>query len=318
MSFFRRIFETLREYYETKPPHPWWPEEPLEVIIGAVLVQGTTWKSVNRVLEEFRLRNLLDFQRIFELDDEELVNLIRPVGFHTKKTKRLKEITRLFLERSHGRTEHFFARDIDLIRSELLSISGIGPGTADNILLYAGKIPIYMVDPFTTRILIRHGVVSSHAKNSEIQHLIHQELTPDEEPYGAKLFRDFQSLLVRLGRDFCDKSTPDCQMCPLNAFLPEEGPIGLEKQTRAASKVKRQSVPKTEPAALSQPKPVEELVLDETERKIVEQFGEEPILIDSIIHTTGLSVPVVRATIAILEMKKILRQVEGNQVRRIR
>lgn len=315
MSVFREIFETLREHYVRQPPMPWWPDDPLEVVVGAVLVQGTTWKSVARVLEMLKNQGFLDFHRLVGIEPETLAEQIRPVGFHTKKAARIKEIARLFLDRSGGDIEKFFARDIESVRRELLGISGIGPGTADNILLYAGKIPIYMVDTFTTRLLIRHGIVGPHAKESEIQELIHRELTPDEEPYGARLFHDFQAFVVRLGRDFCGKTEPKCSECPLRRFLPEDGVIGVKEAVR--QKVDRPIRTITPLVAPSPPKPVEELELDDLERQIVERLDLEPVPIDSIIQSTGLPIHLIRAKIAILEIRKIVRQVEGNRVRRV-
>ena len=320
MSILRQIFETLREHYATEPDYLWWPENPIEVILGAVLVQGTTWKSVNLVLDELRAKDLLDFQKITCQTDEQLATLIRPVGFQTKKATRIKALASLLLERSEGDLDRYFARDVDTIRRELLSISGIGPGTADNILLYAGQVPIYMVDTFTSRVLIRHGIVNPLANEAQIQELIHRELTPDEEPYGAKLFQKMQELLVRLGRDFCDKSRPDCFHCPLNVLLPEGGAIGLA--TKPASKPTPQPKPTPLPAqklpvSPPQPKPTEPLDLNETEQKIVDAIGESPVPIDEVVLAVQLPVHIVRATIAVLQMKKIVCQVEGNQVKRL-
>ncbi len=325
MSVFREIFETLRDFYAAKAPQDWWPDDPVEVVIGAVLVQGTTWKSVARVLKTLKQQGLLDFQRLLEADEEALAEIIRPVGFHAKKAKRLRDISQLFLDRSNGNIDQFFARDADAVRQELLTISGIGPGTADNILLYAGKVPIYMVDPFTTRLLVRHGIVGPHAGEREIQELIHRELTPDEEPYGAQLFCDFQALVVRLGRDFCAKTGPKCLECPLKSFLrglPEETLAEMPANAARSRPARPRSAPQHRYAssgsqpATPPPRPVEELILDDMERQIVEQLGTEPLPIDSIVQLTGLPIHLVRAKIAILEMRRIVRQVEGNRVRR--
>ena len=318
MSILRQIFETLREYYAAKPDYLWWPENPIEVIIGAVLVQGSTWKSVDKVLNEFRTQELLDFQKIVQQTDEQLATLIRPVGFQTKKAQRIRAVAGLILERSGGDLDRYFARDVEVIRRELLSISGIGHGTADNILLYAGQVPIYMVDTFTVRVLMRHGIADLHANELQIQELVHRELTPDEEPYGAKLFQKMQEFLVRLGRDFCDKSRPDCLHCPLNCYLPEGGARGiLERPVRNALQQARATVtPQKVP--VSAPKPIEiPSDLNETERKIVEAIGTESIPIDSVVAAVQLPVHIVRATIAVLQMKKLVCQVEGNQVRRM-
>ena len=316
MSILRQIFETLREYYAAKSDYLWWPQNPIEVIFGAILVQGSTWKSVDTVLNELRSKELLDFKKIVWLTDEELAALIRPVGFQTKKAARIKAVAQLLLERCEGDLDRYFARDIDVIRRELLSISGIGHGTADNILLYAGQVPVYMVDTFTSRVLVRHGIADSHANEVQIQELIHRELTPDEEPYGAKLFQKMQELLVRLGRDFCDKSRPDCFHCPLNIYLPEGGGQGgAEKSAPKQAQPTRMSAAPHKPSVQAA-KPVEALELNETERKIVEAIGTEPVPIDNVIAQVQLPVHIVRATIAVLQMKKVVCQVEGNQVRR--
>jgi endonuclease-3 related protein len=315
MSILRQIFETLREYYAAKPDYLWWPENPVEVILGAILVQGSTWKSVDKVLNEFRAKELLDFQKIVCQTEEQLTELIRPVGFQAKKAPRIRAVAQLILERSEGDLDRYFARDPDVIRRELLSISGIGPGTADNILLYAGHVSVYMVDPFTIRVLIRHGIVAPRTNETQIQELIHQELTPDESPYGAKLFQQMQELLVRLGRDFCDKSSPDCFHCPLNIYLPDGGAIGLA--AKHTPQPKKTPAPQPQRTQQPVPKTTETLDLNDTERKIFEAVGEEPMPIDEVVLMTQLPVHIVRATIAILQMKRVVCQVEGNQVRRV-
>ena len=325
MSILRQIFDTLQEYYEAKDDYPWWPENPIEVILGAVLVQGSTWNNVAKVLQQFQANDLLDFHKIVRLTDEELITLIRSVGFQTKKAPRIKALAQLIQDQSGGDLEHYFARDADTIRRELLSISGIGHGTADNILLYAGQVPIYMVDPFSTRILTRHGIAPLHTNETKMQELIHSELSPDEEPHGVKLFQKMQEYLVRLGRECCDKSRPDCWCCPLSIYLPEGGAIGIEaKRLSDANKDRnnKKTIEKGRPGNSEQTappiKPVEPVELNETERKIVETIGEGPIPIDDVVIQVQLPVHIVRATIAVLQMKRVVCQVEGNQVQRSR
>ena len=313
MSIFRTIFDLLHEHYERQPPQAWWPEVPLEVVVGAVLVQGATWRSVDKVLADLRDRNLLDFTRLRELGDTELETLIRSVGFQTKKARRLKDLADLFLDRFDGNLERFFAQDGNTVRKELLSISGIGSGTADNIMLYAGKLPIYMVDAYTVRLLQRHGIIGLTAKESDIQQLIHKELTPDEEPYGTKLFCDFQALVVRLGRDFCYKSQPACDTCPLYELLPPGGAIGIGIRLTSSKSRSLSSTPSPAPSSLP---PIEELGLDDRERRIVEIIGDQTMSIDELITASELPAHLVRATIAMLEMRRVVQQVEGNRVRR--
>ncbi len=317
MSILRQIYDRLKEHYGNQPPAPWWPEDPLEVVVGAVLVQGSTWKSVDRVLENLRSKNLLDFRRIREIGLEELETEIRSVGFQSRKAKRLKDLAVLFLDRFDGRLERFFARDVNSVRKELLSVSGIGAGTADNIMLYAGNLPIYMVDPYTSRILVRHGIVSPTARESDVQRIIHAELTPDEEPYGAKLFGEFQAFVVRLGRDFCDKSRPACDVCPLYDFLPPDGAVGIGEKALSIVSVRERKEPAPRHVVVeTKLKPIDELGLSDSERKIVELIDGETKPIDVVIHASGLPAHLVRANIAMLEMRKILQQVEGNMVRR--
>jgi len=333
MSILRQIFETLREYYAAEPDYQWWSNNPIEVILGAVLVQASTLRNAGKVLNEFREKELLDLQKIVRLTDEELASLIRPVGFQMKKAVRIKALFQFILEHSGGDLDRYFARDADLIRRELLSISGIGDVTADNILLYAGQVPVYMVDTFTRRILIRHGIASPHANETQIQELIHRELTPDEEPYGAKLFQKMQELLVRLGRDICDKSRPDCLHCPLCIYLPEGGALGIPQKPSPQKTSPRRpqpiapppttetaggtetAIPQTPPVSL--PKPAAIPGLNETEQKIADAVGEKPIPIDDVVVKVQLPVHIVRATIAVLQMKKVVCQVAGNQVRRV-
>jgi endonuclease-3 related protein len=317
MSILRQIFETLHEYYATKPDYPWWSDNPIEAILSAILVQGSTWKSVDKVLDEFRMQELHDFNKIVQQTEEQLVNLIRPVGFQTKKAARILAVAQLILEQSDGDLDCFFARDVDIIRRELLSISGIGHSTADNILLHAGQVPIYMVDTFTMRVLMRHGIVNSYANETQIQELVHRELTPDEEPYGAKLFQKMQEYLIRLSRDFCDKSRPDCFHCPLHLYLPDGGALGVSvKSVPNASQSKRPpAVPPKPPAQKVKPEDMPDL--NDTERQIIAAISEEPIPIDDVVAAVKLPVHIVRATIAVLQIKKLACQVEGNRVRRM-
>ncbi|MDR2643212.1 MAG: hypothetical protein LBC74_10500 [Planctomycetaceae bacterium] len=369
MSVIRQIYDTLCEHYDMQPLVNSWLNNPLDVIIGSVLVQGSTWRVVVKVLNLLRERSLLSFQAIVDVDDELLSGLIRSAGFQVKKTKRLKDIARIFLNYGNGNINTFFARDIDQVRQELLKVSGLSPRTVDNIILYAGKLPIYVVDPYTARIFRRHEIVSAWASDADIQQFIHFELVPDEEPYGAKLFSELQTFMVKLGRTCCGIPQPDCSQCPLAILLPATGvrninipdeptipPIAVILANRLRLKTDRPKIPElttvqsesitpttkkqktnkkesvTPPQVKTQQKiitntqnknqtqqlqskePSKDLKLSDVEKQIVEKIGLEPVQIDLIVQATQLPVHIVRATIAILEMKKILQQVEGNRV----
>ncbi|MDR2171747.1 MAG: hypothetical protein LBP59_16510 [Planctomycetaceae bacterium] len=380
MSVIRKIYETLLEYYEIQPFLRDWLSDPVELIIGAVIVQGTTWRVGIKVLNLLRERSLLGFRSILSADDALLSDLIRPVGFYLKKAKRLKEISRLFLDFGDGNVNTFFARDVDRVRQDLLRVQGISPGTVDNIILYAGKLPIYVVDLYTARVFFRHEIVPAEASNADIQQIIHFELVPDEEPYGAKLFSEFQTCMVKIGQTYCDVQNPNCGQCPLAVLLPPTGARNInipeeptiqttpviianklklkqnrpklyeltpeqlpkiisvtKKQTKqiTQSQIKQPQItnqknnknyskntqntnsPIQQTAPIQQQQqqqPIITLQLNDMERQIVECIGNEPVQIDLIVQSTKLPVHLVRATIAILEMKKILRQVEGNKV----
>jgi endonuclease-3 related protein len=372
MSIIRKIYDTLREHYDTQPIVNSWLDNSTEVIIGAILAQGTTWKIVVKILDLLRARSLLSFRAIADADDKLLSNLISSAGFQIKKTKRLKDIAELFLSCGNGNVNTFFARDIDQVRQELLKVQGMNPGTVDNIILYAGKLPIYVVDTYTMRIFLRHEIVPSDTNSADIQQLIHFELTPDEEPYGAELFSEFQTFMIKLGKTCCGIPQPDCSHCPLAVLLPATGarninipdevtiqtvPVILAKKlklkpdrpkipeltptqlqstllatkkqttTKKSPQPQQKIIPQNtnphtvnKPIAVKQDQPQQkstaELKLNDTEKLIVEQIGYEPTQIDLLVQSTKLPIHVVRATIAVLEMRKILRQVEGNRVER--
>lgn len=407
MSIIRKIYDTLCEHYDAQPVSKSWLNNPIEVIVGAILVQGSTWRVVSKILNLLRDRSLLTFHAIAEINESALSDLISSAGSRMKKAKRLKDIAQLFLNNGNGNINTFFARDIDQVRRELLKVNGISPGTVDNIILYAGKLPIYVVDPCTARIFLRHEIVPASASDADIQQLIHFELIPDDEPYGAKLFSEFQTLMVKIGQMFCTIPIPDCSRCPLAVLLPITGARNVniqgertiqsvsvilanklklksnrpkiheltsvqlqplisvtKKQQSDIKKSKSQSQPKiisknsnanvytnantsssssTNNAAeiksnsyktaadisdidISQTapkldqtnqKPDIMLNLNDMEKRIVEQIGCEPVQIDLLVESTKLPIHIIRATIAILEMRKILRQVEGNRVERI-
>ncbi len=193
-------------------PQDWWPaESPFEVAVGAILTQNTAWKNVEKALSNIRERGLLDPHALLRLKDEELARLIRPAGYYNIKSKRLKS----FLEWLNGRT----GGDIELLkevetwklREELLGIKGIGPETADSILLYALEKPVFVVDAYTIRALSRHDIIDQEAGYHQVQ-----ELFMDNLPVDAALFNEFHALFVALGKDHCRARRPVCNSCPVS------------------------------------------------------------------------------------------------------
>ncbi len=200
-------------------PQHWWPgESALEVTIGAVLTQNTSWKNVEAALDNLRAAGLLSFEELHGLASEELESLIRPAGYYRVKARRLRNLLDFIAQEYGGSLDAMFATELHALREQLLGINGIGPETADSILLYAGQLPIFVVDAYTARVLKRHGWIEPEADYHAMQELFHDQLEAD-----VNLFNEYHALIVRVGKEFCRKQ-PCCQECPLAELLPEGGP----------------------------------------------------------------------------------------------
>ncbi|HEX4147572.1 MAG TPA: endonuclease III domain-containing protein, partial [Pirellulales bacterium] len=192
---------------------------PFEALIEAVLGQNSNRKNVERVVENLREAGVLDAQRLHALPDDELEELMRPAGHSRLKVRRLRNLLALLIERYDGSPEQMFAAGLETLRGELLEINGIGPETADSILLYAGKLPSFVVDMNVQRVLKRHGLLDYFADSEQIKGEVESSLEPD-----AALYQEFHALLERVGEEHCRK-TPKCDGCPLEDLLPEGGPL---------------------------------------------------------------------------------------------
>jgi endonuclease-3 related protein len=188
----------------------WWPgDSPLEIIVGAILTQNTTWRNVERAIAAIKEREFLNISFFIETDDQTLADLIRPSGYYNVKTKRLKAFFRFLMEKYNGSLEEMFNRDQPMLRAQLLKVNGIGEETADSILLYAGEKPVFVVDAYTKRILNRHGLIEEKATYGEIQRLFMKHL-----PHEVPLYNQYHALIVQTGKEYC-KKTPLCHACPL-------------------------------------------------------------------------------------------------------
>jgi endonuclease-3 related protein len=220
-NVYRRVYRRLLEAFG---PQQWWPgESPFEVMVGAVLTQNTNWKNVERAIDNLREADLLDPRALYDVPPEELEELIRPAGYFRLKTRRLRSLLQLLVERYDGSLEKMFAVDPATLRNELLGVHGIGPETADSILLYAGEIPSFVVDTYTHRILSRHGWIGFDADYHAIRDHMQSSL-----PEDVSLYNEYHALLVRLGKDYCRKSNPKCDQCPLSEMLPASGPLAAD------------------------------------------------------------------------------------------
>ncbi|MGL6225815.1 MAG: hypothetical protein ACRC10_04215 [Thermoguttaceae bacterium] len=238
MLVLREMFAIMREYYQNRSEQEWWSDDPLKVIVGAILVPGTSWPNVARVLDSLKRKNLLNFQQLLEIDVSLLEEIIRPVGFQQRKAPTIKETIRFLHARCLGNLTVYFQGDTDLIRSELLKLGGIGPKTADNILLYAGNQRVYSVDKHTIRIFLRHGIIGERTKEAAVKELIAESFAGTSEEV-TDCYNEFQALITRISRDFCSKTKPDCRTCPLSAVLPEKGPLHCQFEAVSQNRLRK-------------------------------------------------------------------------------
>jgi len=216
----RSLGRLLRELYQILwdafGPQGWWPgETPLEVALGAILTQNTNWRNVARVIAGLKNAGLLDPRALRQLPDAELAGRLRPAGYYNVKTRRLRNFL-AFLARHQDSMAVLAQEDLDTLRPALLGLQGIGPETADSILLYALDKPTFVVDTYTFRILSRHGLLPEACSYEELRRLFMDHLSPEVPRY-----QEYHALLVKLGKEFC-RPQPRCEVCPLNGW-PEVG-----------------------------------------------------------------------------------------------
>jgi endonuclease-3 related protein len=204
----RAIYETLNAYFGDLH---WWPgDSPFEVIVGAILTQNTAWRNVESTISKLKSEDCLCPDVIFAIDERNLADLIRPAGYYNIKTRRLKAFIRFLYEEYRGDLNCMFAEDLWYLRGKLLTVKGIGEETADSILLYAGNKPVFVIDAYTRRILLRHKIIREDATYKEIQNLFMNDL-----PQSVPLYNQYHALLVKTGKFFCNRN-PRCDECPLS------------------------------------------------------------------------------------------------------
>jgi endonuclease-3 related protein len=210
------IYEALHTAFG---PQGWWPgDSAVEIVVGAVLVQNTSWRNVEHALRNLRERDLFDFEQLLALEHAELERLIQPAGFYRVKARRLRNLLDFLVASHEGSLENLFALPLAEARRQLLGVNGVGPETADSILLYAGGLPLFVVDAYTRRVLVRHGWLPPGARYDEMQRLFHAQLPPNPQ-----IFNEYHALIVRLGHHYC-RARPQCEGCPLACHLPRSGP----------------------------------------------------------------------------------------------
>jgi len=190
----------------------WWPADTMfEVIIGAVLTQNTSWHNVEIAVGGLKKNGLLTPEAILDVRTPRLARIIKSSGYHRVKARRLKETAAFIMKESGGDLEEFRLKNTSVLRKDLLGVNGIGPETADSILLYAFGKPVFVVDAYTKRIFSRHGIIEESASYPEVQELVHGNF-----PRKMKALNQLHALIVETGKRFCGKRKMDCGMCPLN------------------------------------------------------------------------------------------------------
>lgn len=196
-------------------PQHWWPaESPFEVMIGAILTQNTNWRNVEKALDNLRSASLLSAHALSSLPAPLLAEYIRPAGYYNIKAARIHNLLALINSKHDGKLEKLLAQPLPILRAELLAVKGIGPETADSIVLYAANLPTFVVDAYTWRVLSRHALIDEKTSYHEMQAVFMDNL-----PHEAALFNEYHALLVQVGKHFCKKKRPECAFCPLHALL---------------------------------------------------------------------------------------------------
>jgi len=218
------ISEQLTEIYQLLldrfGPQHWWPgETQFEIITGAILTQNTAWPNVEKAIDNLKAANLLTPEKLRKMQTPKLAEFIKPAGYFNIKAKRLKNFLAWLFEHYDGQLTNLQGVSTSRLRTELLAIKGVGPETADSILLYAFDREIFVVDAYTARVAVRHGLLEPPVDYDQLQLLFQANL-----PADTRLFNEFHALLVRLGKEFC-RPKPKCDNCPLEK-LPHNLEIG--------------------------------------------------------------------------------------------
>ncbi len=210
---FHHLLASLRGHHG---PQHWWPAEtPFEVMVGAVLTQNTAWTNVERAIANLRARRLLDAEAILAVPAEELADAIRPSGYFNIKAQRLRNLCAAYVE--EGGHSGLARLDTAALRDRLLAVNGVGPETADDIVLYAFSRPVFVIDAYTRRILSRLGWIGGDEPYDELQGMVESVLTDD---VGA--LNELHALFVAHGKEIC-RPRPRCEGCPLHTDCPQLG-----------------------------------------------------------------------------------------------
>lgn len=233
-----RLRDVYRRLFHRYGPQGWWPGDgPFEVIVGAILTQSAAWSNVEKALANLKAAGVLSVEGIGGLDERELAKLLRPSGYFNQKARKLQAFVSMLEERWAGDLEALLATPVEAFRPLLLSVHGIGPETADSILLYAAGRPVFVIDAYTRRVFGRLGLVPGgdgaregarlrSAGGSTPGYEVWRRWFEGELPPDVALFNEYHALIVRLAKEHCRK-TPICEGCPLYQVCPTGQELSL-------------------------------------------------------------------------------------------
>lgn len=193
-------------------PRKWWPAETtFEVIVGAILTQSVAWRNVEKAINSLKQAGLLDIKALYSADTEAVAQLIVPTLYFRMKARKLKSFVNLLVDKYRGSLPGLFNQEMSKLREELLAVYGVGPETADSIILYAAEKPIFVVDAYTKRIFQRLGLFKDDIDYAGMQNFFMTNL-----PADTYLYNEYHALIVGIGNQFCTNKNPACHRCPLN------------------------------------------------------------------------------------------------------
>ena len=227
-GIYDRLFESFGKQY-------WWPgDSKFEVIIGAILTQNTNWTNVEKAIKNLKAAKVFTPRKLYEIKQEELAELIKPSGYFNVKAKRLKHFIEWLFVNYNGSLAKLFKLDYTELREQLLSVNGIGRETADSIILYAAEKPTFVVDAYTKRVLVRHGVITDDCDYDTIKAVFEDNL-----PKEVSLFNEYHALIVMVGKYYC-KPKMKCEECPLENFHRSSTIQHGRKRTKRTKRTKTQ------------------------------------------------------------------------------
>lgn len=208
----KSLMTIYRKLYHDFGPQHWWPgETPFEIAVGAILTQNTNWNNVERAITNLKSKRLLNARKLHSLRTGDIAQIIRPAGYYNVKARRLKAFIDFLVLKYGGSFKKMAGERTETLREQLLDVNGVGPETADSILLYALGRPIFVIDAYTRRVFSRHGLVGHDEPYDVYQRFFHAALKPD-----VGLYNEYHALLVLVGKTNCKPGKPLCVNCPLH------------------------------------------------------------------------------------------------------